>query len=70
MRFSKAKRLCKDEEILIIEKGGKNPIYRLERIVEITIEDKNAFIRCTDGKLYHHTAIYKTVKQNQEVSVV
>lgn len=59
MRFLEAKKLRKDEEVLIIEKGGKNPIYRSERIVEIEIEDKDAFIRCTDGSLYHHTAICK-----------
>ena len=59
MRFLEAKKLRKDEEVLIIEKGGKNPIYRSERIVEIEIEDKDAFIRCTDGSSYHHTAIYK-----------
>ena len=59
MRFLEAKKLRKDEEVLIIEKGGKNPIYRSERIVEIEIEDKDVFIRCTDGSLYHHTAICK-----------
>ena len=59
MTFSKAKELQKGEEVLIIEKGGKNPIYRSERIIEVEIEDKDAFIRCTDGSLYHHTAIKK-----------
>lgn len=57
MTFLKAKRLKKDDKVLIIEKSGKNPVYRAEHIVEITIEDKDAFIRCTDGRLYHHTAL-------------
>jgi len=57
MTFSKAKKLQKDDEVLIIEKSGKNPVFRSEQIVEITIEDKDAFIRCTDGRLYHHTAL-------------
>lgn len=57
MTFTKAKCLRKDEEVLIIEKSGKNPIYRPEHVAEITVEDKDVFIRCADGRLYHHTAI-------------
>ena len=57
MTFLKAKKLQKGEEVLIIEKGGKNPIYRSERIVEVEIEDKDVFVRCIDGRLYHHTAL-------------
>ena len=57
MKFSEAKNLYQDEEVLVIEKSGCNPTYRPERVVEVSIEDKNAFIRCTDGSLYHHTAL-------------
>lgn len=57
MTFLKAKQLNKGDEVLIIEKGGKNPVYRSEHIVEVTIEDRDVFISCTDGRLYHHTAL-------------
>lgn len=57
MTFSQAKQLCEGDEVLIIEKSGKNPIYRSEHIFKITVEDRNVFILCTDGKLYHHTAL-------------
>lgn len=57
MTFSQAKQLCEGDEVLIIEKSGKNPIYRTEHVAEITVEDKDVFIRCADGRLYHHTAL-------------
>lgn len=57
MKFSEAKNLRQDEKVLVIKKSGNNPVYKPERVVEVTIEDKDAFIRCTDGSLYHHTAL-------------
>lgn len=57
MRFSDAKKLNAGDKVLIIEQGGKSPIYRQEEICNISIEDKDAFILCADGHLYHHTAL-------------
>jgi len=57
MKYSEAKSLHKDDKVFIIEQGGKNPIYRPEHVAEITVEDKDVFIRCADGHLYHHTAM-------------
>lgn len=57
MKFSDAKKLHKDDMVLIIEKGGRNPIYRKEQIYNVGIEDKNVFVLCMDGHLYHHTAL-------------
>lgn len=63
MRFSDAKKLRDGDKVLIIEKGGKSPIYRQEEIYNISIEDGNAFILCMDGHLYHHTAL-KAISDN------
>lgn len=57
MRFSDIKKLHVGDNVLIIEHGGKSPIYRQEEICNISIEDKDAFILCADGHLYHHTAL-------------
>ena len=62
MRFSEAKKLNENEEVFVIEKGGKNPRYRAERVTEVSVEDKDAFIRCSDGRLYHHTALKRSDK--------
>ena len=67
MRFREAQHLIKNEEILIIEKGGKCPKYRIEKVVEISIEDKDVFVRCGDGKLYHHTALKRVFDIYEEV---
>lgn len=53
MRFSDAKKLH----------GGKSPIYRQEEIYNISIEDRNVFVLCMDGHLYHHTAL-KVISDN------
>lgn len=57
MTFQEAKKLHSDEEVLIIEKSGKNPIYRKEQIYKVDVEEKNVFVLCMDGHLYHHTAL-------------
>ena len=57
MRYRDAKKLHNEDEVLIIEKRGKNPILRPETVVECTVEEKDVFVRCNDGHLYHHTAL-------------
>lgn len=57
MTFSEAKKLHDDDEVLIIEKSGKNPIYRKEQIYKVDVEEKNVFVLCMDGHWYHHTAL-------------
>jgi len=63
MRFSDATKLHDGDKVLIIEQGGKNPIYRQEEIYNISIEDRNVFVLCMDGHLYHHTAL-KAISDN------
>lgn len=56
MRFKNAKKLHNGDEVLIIDKNGKHPLLRPVHVVEVSIEDKEVFVRCDDGCLYHHTA--------------
>ena len=51
MTFREAKKLHNEDEVLV--KGTGKSL----RVVEIEIENRNVFIRCDDGKLYHHTAL-------------
>lgn len=56
MKYRNAKRLHNGDEVVIIEKSGKNPVFRQEIVVECMVEDKDVFVRCQDGYVYHHTA--------------
>ena len=59
MRFREAKKLHNGDEVFI--RDGRNRFHSAS-VVEITIDDiddkqKNVFVRCDDGFLYHHTAL-------------
>ena len=49
MKYKDAKNLRSGDDVF--EKGTGI------RLIVIEVEDKAVFIRCDDGKLYHHTAI-------------
>lgn len=51
MRFRNAKKLHNEDEVVAKD------THCILRVVEIEIEEKDVFVRCDDGLLYHHTAI-------------
>lgn len=51
MRFRNAKKLHNEDEVEI------KHTRCVQRVVEIEVEEKDVFVRCDDGVLYHHTAI-------------
>lgn len=51
MTFREAKKLHNEDEVLV--KGTSKSLH----VVDIEVEGRNVFIRCDDGKLYHHTAL-------------
>ena len=51
MTFREAKKLHNEDEVLV--KGTSKSLH----VVDIEVESRNVFIRCDDGKLYHHTAL-------------
>ena len=51
MTFREAKKLHNDDEVFA--KGTSKSL----RVVDIEVEGKDVFIRCDDGRLYHHTAL-------------
>ena len=52
MTYKDAKKLRSGDNVF--EKGTGIRLI----VIEVEVEDKNVFIRCDDGKLYHHTAIH------------
>lgn len=58
MRFREAVKLRVGDGVFI--KDSRTD-FRVATIFEIEVEDKNVFVRCDDGFLYHHTAIFPMV---------
>lgn len=54
MRYREAKKLNVNDYVLI-QDGKKD--FRSVRITDIKIEDRDVFVRCTDGAEYHHTVL-------------
>lgn len=54
MKLVDAKKLHNEDEVLIRESRTE---FRPAFVVETIVEDKDVFIRCDDGHLYHHTAL-------------
>lgn len=54
MRFREAKKLHNGNEVLIRDSQKD---FRPAIVVEIIIDEKDVFIRCDDGFLYHHSAL-------------
>jgi hypothetical protein len=52
MKFVDAKKL-RDEDEIIVKRTGR----ALHVLGDVEVDGKNVFIRCDDGKLYHHTAV-------------
>ena len=51
MQYRNAKRLHNEDEVVIKATG------RSKYVVQIEIHEKDVFIYCDDGTLYHHTDI-------------
>lgn len=51
MLYRNAKKLHNGDEVIIKSSGYS------QYVVDIEIQDKDVFVRCDDGVLYHHTAI-------------
>lgn len=51
MRYKDAKRLHNEDEVIIKASGC------LQYVVDVDIHEKDVFVRCDDGGLYHHTDI-------------
>lgn len=56
MRFTEAKRLKPGDKVCYRQDTTKKELS----VIHIDVEDKDMFIRCSDGTLYHHTALAKT----------
>lgn len=54
MKYADAKKLHKGDEVLIRESRTE---FRPAFVIETIVEDKDVFIRCDDGHLYHHRAL-------------
>lgn len=52
MTFAEAKKLH-DEDEVIVKKTGQV----LQVLGDVEVDGKDVFIRCTDGRVYHHTGI-------------
>lgn len=52
MTFRDAKKLHNEDEVTVKSTGKL-----LKVLGDVEIDGKDAFIRCTDGNLYHHKAI-------------
>lgn len=61
MNFADVKKLYDGASVLIKD---ENHMLRAAVVTAIDIEDKDAFIRCDDGHLYHHTALQLPKKDN------
>lgn len=51
MLYRNAKKLHNGDEVIIKSSGYS------QYVVDIEIQEKDVFVRCDDGDLYHHTAI-------------
>lgn len=51
MRYRDAKKLHNGDEVHV--KGTAEILS----VIETEIQEKDVFVRCTDGCLYHHTAL-------------
>lgn len=51
MRYKDAKKLHNEDEVTLKRTG------EVLVVVETEVQEKDVFIRCDDGVLYHHTAI-------------
>lgn len=51
MRYRDAKKLHNEDEVIVKSSGCS------QFVVDIEVQDKDVFVRCDDGVLYHHTAL-------------
>ena len=51
MRYKDAKKLHNEDEVTLKRTG------EVLVVVETEVQEKDVFIRCDDGVMYHHTAI-------------
>lgn len=52
MKFGDAKRLHDEDEVTVKETGRV-----LQVLGDVEVDGKDVFIRCSDGRVYHHTAV-------------
>lgn len=53
MRFTYAKKLRDDDQVTVKKTGQV-----LQVLGDIEVDGKDIFVRCSDGRLYHHTALF------------
>lgn len=51
MSFIQAKKLHNEDEVIVKATG------RVLTVIDIEIDGRDVFIRCSDGNLYHHRAL-------------